>query len=77
MQIKLRFRRDNRIKIVELKTGTKAFLVPVVDFNTLVEGMEDYDENIGEISVDSSVYSLLWKGRVSHAEPHSFRFRRS
>lgn len=74
MQIKLRYRVDKRIKIIELRTGTKAFLVNLNDF-ALITAINDLEESAGVIVVDSQVYTTLWKERTNNAEPNSFRFR--
>ena len=76
MQIKLNYRVDKRIKVIELRTGTKAFLVNLNDF-TLITAISDFEESTGVLVVDSQVYTTLWKERTNYAEPNSFRFRQS
>jgi hypothetical protein len=76
MRVRISYRADRRIKVVEVKTGTKHFLVPLHDFSYETR-ITDFTEHLGEVSIDTDVYTKLWKGRIISAEPHSFRFRRA
>ncbi len=76
MKIKINYRTDKRIKVVEIRTGTKAFLHDLEEF-ALVTGIRDFEEPTGVANIPADQYTTLWRGRINHAEPHSFKFRRS
>ena len=77
MKIQIQYRIDKRIKVVEVKTGTRIFLVELDDFSFLT-GLRDFEESVqGDTTVDIGCYKKLYDGRITHARPHSFRFRRA
>lgn len=75
--IKFKYRVDRRIKVAEITTRSKVFLTDL-DIFMLETGIAYFEEStIGEAIVSQKVYKALWEGRVTSAEPHSFRFRRA
>jgi hypothetical protein len=75
--IKLRYRADQRIQKVELKTGNTAFIVELEAFINVTDVRDFEESHIGEVVVPLEDYNKLRKGRVTYGEPTSFRFRRA
>jgi hypothetical protein len=76
VRIFIKYRVDQRIKVVEVRTGNKVFLVEL-EFFALETGIRDFEEHIGEALIEGAVYTAIWKGRLNNAQPHSFRFRKT
>lgn len=75
--VHIRYRADKRIKVVEVRTGNRAFLTDLETF-ALETGIRDFEESTsGEAFIDSTAYTAIFRGRIQNAEPHSFRFRRA
>lgn len=76
-EISITFRIDQRIKVVEVATGNRKFLVPLETFS-LETGIRDFSESTtGKANISTHAYSSIWKGQLLYAEPNSFRFRRA
>ncbi|ACI91062.1 gp34.14 [Bacillus phage SPO1] len=77
MKVLINYRSDRRIKVVEIKSGSKLFLTDLEVFMQET-GINDFTEShTGKVAVSVGVFKSLWKGCVVHAEPNSFRFRRN
>lgn len=77
MYISLKYRADQRIRKVEIKSGSNAFIVELETFS-LITGVRDFSEShMGEVSIPIQDYVDLRKERITHGEPLSFRFRRA
>ena len=64
MNIKIKYRVDKRIRVVEITTGTKKFLVGLQDFSEET-GITDFDENTtGVTAITGEAYSILWGDRI-------------
>ena len=62
-KIHVKYRADKRIRIVEVTTGAKRFLVGLQDFGEEV-GIDYFEESIGEVFIDPPVYKTLWEVRM-------------
>ncbi|AGY47039.1 hypothetical protein CampHawk_161 [Bacillus phage CampHawk] len=77
MKVLINYRADRRIKVVEIKSGSKMFLTDLEVFMQET-GINDFTEShMGKVTISVEAFKSLWKGRVVHAEPNSFRFRRN
>ncbi|WIT25895.1 hypothetical protein [Bacillus phage SPO1L1] len=77
MKVLINYRADRRIKVVEIKSGSKLFLTDLEVFMAET-GINDFTEShTGKVAISVEVFKTLWKGRVMRAEPNSFRFRRN
>ena len=77
MKVLINYRADRRIKVVEIKSGSKMFLTDLEIF-MIETNINDFTEShMGKVSISVEAFKTLWKGRVTSAEPNSFRFRRN
>lgn len=76
-KVRINYKIDNRIKVVEIKTGNSGFLVELDNFIDYIDFDNLGDDNAGTMVIDIQDYKELKQGRLSYAQPHSFRFRKA
>lgn len=77
LKVAIRYRVDKRIKVAEIRSGSKLFLTDL-DVFIVETGINDFSEShMGNLSISTDVFKTLWEGRVTYAKPESFRFRKN
>jgi hypothetical protein len=75
--ISIDYRADQRIRKVEVKSGSNIFIVELELFSEMT-GIRDFSEwHMGAVSVPIANFVRMRKERVTYGEPTSFRFRKS